>query len=56
MQTVDERYPPLSEERIAVYKELIRNFTLMDDDFMRTVFEDKACAEYLLHAIPDRDG
>lgn len=26
----------------------IRNFRLMDDDFMSKVFEDTACAEFLL--------
>lgn len=33
----------------------IRNFRLMDDDFMSKVFEDKACAEFLLKVILSRD-
>ena len=34
--------------------ERIRNFRLMDDDFMSKVFEDKACAEFLLKIILER--
>lgn len=33
----------------------LRNFRLMDDDFMAKVFEDKACAELLLRIILGRD-
>ena len=33
----------------------IRNFRLMDDDFMSKVFEDKPCAECLLRIILNRD-
>lgn len=33
----------------------IRNFRLMDDDFMSKVFEDTACAEFLLKVILNRD-
>ena len=33
----------------------IRNFRLMDDDFMCKVFEDKTCAEFLLKIILNRD-
>ena len=33
----------------------IRNFRLMDDDFMGKVFEDKTCAEFLLKIILNRD-
>ena len=33
----------------------IRNFRLMDDDFMSKVFEDKTCAEFLLKIILNRD-
>lgn len=33
----------------------IRNFRLMDDDFMSKVFEDKLCAECLLQIILNRD-
>lgn len=32
----------------------IRNFRLLDDDFMSKVFEDKACAEFLLKIILQR--
>ena len=35
--------------------ERIRNFRLMDDDFMSKVFEDTACAEFLLKIILNRD-
>ena len=31
----------------------IQSLRLLDDDFMNKVFEDKACAEFLLHR-PDR--
>lgn len=34
----------------------IRNFRLMDDDFMSKVFEDKPCAECLLQIILNRDA
>ena len=33
----------------------IRDFRLMDDDFMSKVFEDKACAAFLLQIILNRD-
>lgn len=33
----------------------IRNFRLLDDDFMGKVFEDKACAEFLLQIILNRN-
>ena len=33
----------------------IRNFRLMDDDFISKVFEDKTCAEFLLKVILNRD-
>jgi len=35
--------------------ESIRNFRLMDDNFMSKVFEDKSCAECLLQVILNRD-
>ena len=37
------------------YMEVIRDFRLIDDDFMSKVFEDKACAELLLHIILEDD-
>ena len=33
----------------------IRDFRLMDDNFMSKVFEDKPCAEFLLRIILNRD-
>ena len=33
----------------------IRDFRLMDDNFMNKVFEDKSCAEFLLQIILNRD-
>ena len=35
--------------------ECIRKFRLMDDTFMSKVFEDKKCAELLLHVILNRN-
>lgn len=35
--------------------ERIRNFRLLDDDFMSKVFEDKLCAEFLLQIILNRE-
>lgn len=35
--------------------ERIRNFRLLDDDFMTKVFEDKACAELLVRITLERD-
>ena len=32
----------------------LRGFRLLDDDFMSKVFEDKACAEFLLQIILQR--
>ncbi len=55
MKTMEREYLPIPEERRAIYMEKIRNFTLMDDDFMSKVFEDKACAQYLLHIILERE-
>ncbi len=60
MENIDfSRYPAgLSEEFIRKnlqYLEVIRNFRLMDDDFMSKVFEDHECAQLLLNIILDRD-
>lgn len=60
MENIDfSRYPAgLSEEFIRKnlqYLEVIRNFCLMDDDFMSKVFEDHECAQLLLNIILDRD-
>lgn len=43
------------EQRRAKVLERIRDFRLMDDDFMSVVFEDKASAELLLRIILERD-
>lgn len=43
------------ERKHARDLQYIRNFRLMDDDFMSKVFEDKACAEFLLKIILNRD-
>ncbi len=58
MQTNMEEVLDLQDDfggRKEEFMEKIRNFILMDDDFMSKVFEDKACAEFLLHIILDRD-
>lgn len=48
----DEKvFPDSREEQL----EIIRQLRPIDDDFMTKVFEDKACAEVLLHAILNRD-
>ena len=41
------------ESRYARYRDVIKNFTLMSDIFMRNVFKDKACVEYVLQVIMD---
>ena len=33
--------------------EVVRNFRLLDDDFMTKVFEDKACLELMLQIVMD---
>lgn len=39
------------ERKHAEDLERLRGFRLLDDDFMNKVFEDKACAEFLLQII-----
>ena len=39
------------EERCERYKEKIRDYTIMDDIFMRNVFKKKECVEYILQVI-----
>ena len=49
--------PGLPEEFVlqnAKYMKLLQGFRLLDDDFMSKVFEDKECAQLLLHIILDR--
>lgn len=43
------------ERKHAEDLERIRNFRLMDDDFMSKVFEEKECAAFLLKVILNRD-
>ena len=42
------------EERYERYKEKIRKYTIMDDIFMKTVFKDKDCVEYILQVIMNK--
>ena len=39
------------EERCERYKEKIKNYTIMDDIFMRNVFKKKECVEYILQVV-----
>ena len=39
------------EERYERYKEKIRNYTIMDDIFMRNVLKEQGCTEYILQVI-----
>ena len=39
------------EERYERYKEKIKNYTIMDDIFMRTVLKEQGCTEYILQVI-----
>lgn len=41
------------ERKHAEDLERLRGFRLLDDDFMNKVFEDKACAEFLLQRRRD---
>ncbi|MBQ8638581.1 MAG: Rpn family recombination-promoting nuclease/putative transposase [Lachnospiraceae bacterium] len=43
------------EEKRAADLEKLQGFVLMDDEFMKKVFEDKGCVELLLQIILDRD-
>ena len=40
--------------QIPNFREAIRDLTLMDDVFMRTVMKDRRCAEYVLHIILEK--
>lgn len=42
------------ETRYEQYKEVIKNFTLMSDVFMRNVFKKKECLEYVLQVIMEQ--
>lgn len=39
------------EARYERYREIIKNLTLMSDMFMRNVFKQKECLEYVLQVI-----
>lgn len=43
------------ERKHEEYLHRIQNLRLIDDNFMTKVFEDKACSEFLLQVILDRD-
>lgn len=42
------------EKRYKGYKEKIRNYTIMDDIFMRNVFKKKECVEYILQVVMNK--
>lgn len=42
------------EQRYQRYKNIIHNLTIMDDTFMRNVFKEKACVEYILQVIMEQ--
>lgn len=49
----DEKIVPENglEVRYERYKGIIKNFTLMSDIFMRNVFKQRECLEYVLQVI-----
>ena len=44
------------EERHDRYIELIKQFTIMNDIFMRNVLKEKACTEFILQIITENIG
>lgn len=42
------------EARYERYKSVIKNFTLMSDMFMRNVFKQRECLEYVLQVILEK--
>jgi predicted transposase/invertase (TIGR01784 family) len=42
------------EERYAFFRSVIQNLTIFDDVFMRKVFDDKACTEFVLQVIMNK--
>lgn len=42
------------EKLYAHFKEILKNLTLMSDVFMRNVFKDRRCTEYVLQVIMQR--
>lgn len=43
------------QARYERYREIFRNFTIMSDVFMRNVLKKKACTEYILQVIMEKD-
>lgn len=43
------------QARYERYREILRNFTIMSDVFMRNVLKKKACTEYILQVIMEKD-
>ena len=52
----NEKNTPDSELEIRYerYKDVIKNFTLMSDIFMRNVFKQRECLEYVLQIIMEK--
>ena len=52
----DEKIMPENglEVRYERYKGIIKNFTLMSDIFMRNVFKQRECLEYVLQVIMEK--
>ena len=44
------------QERYERYKAKIKNFTIMNDIFMRNVLKKKECTEYILQVIMEDYG
>ena len=44
------------QERYERYKAKIKNFTIMNDIFMRNVLKKKECTEYILQVIMEDKG
>ncbi len=56
MNVADEKIMPENglEVRYERYKGIIKNFTLMSDIFMRNVFKQRECLEYVLQVIMEK--
>ena len=56
MNVADEKIVPENglEVRYERYKGIIKNFTLMSDIFMRNVFKQRECLEYVLQVIMEK--
>ncbi|HIW58583.1 MAG TPA: hypothetical protein H9880_01605 [Candidatus Anaerobutyricum avicola] len=44
------------DERYSRYRQIIRDFTLMSDTFMRNVCREKECVEHILQVIMGQVG